>query len=188
MTDYTMYMNINTGEYVFILGDKDIYTPEDGNFDWECETEEEAREWFDSYTGFEDDMDEAYEVDKVWGAVCSNRQDYMRKGLESGRIDPNVRYRKFGRDHSYVMGALRNNNKDMVKLLQDNGGTILDDERDEFDSRMNESAEQESPIIHKKSDGSYLVAASNGDGNVAFNKSDVCMGNISANNETEAKN
>jgi hypothetical protein len=188
MTDYTMYMNINTGEYVFILGDKDIYTPEDGNFDWECETEEEAREWFDSYNGFEDDMDEAYEVDKVWGAVCSNRQDYMRKGLESGRIDPNVRYHKFGRDHSYIMGALRNNNKDMVKLLQDNGGTILDDERDEFDSRMNESAEQESPIIHKKSDGSYLIAASNGDGYVAFNKSDVCMGNISANNEVEAKN
>jgi hypothetical protein len=113
MTDYTMYMNINTGEYVFILGDKDIYTPEDGDFDWECETEEEAREWFDSYNGYDDDIDE---------------------------------------------------------------------------SIMNESDAQESPIIHKKSDGSYLVAASNGDGYVAFNKSDVCMGNISANNETEAKN
>lgn len=113
MTDYTMYMNINTGEYVFILGDKDIYTPEDGNFDWECETEEEAREWFDSYNGYDDDIDE---------------------------------------------------------------------------SIMNESDAQESPIIHKKSDGSYLIAASNGDGYVAFNRSDVCMGNISANNEVEAKN
>ena len=52
MTDYTMYRNINTGEYVFVFGDKDIYRPEDGNFDWECETEEEAKEWFDNYSGF----------------------------------------------------------------------------------------------------------------------------------------
>lgn len=54
-TDYTMYLDTNTGEYVFVFGDKDIYSPEDGNFDWECETEEEAWEWFNSYNGFADD-------------------------------------------------------------------------------------------------------------------------------------
>lgn len=114
MTDYTMYRNINTGEYVFVFGDKDIYRPEDGYFDWECETEEEAKEWFDNYNGF--------------------------------------------------------------------------DESDDDIDWMNEEAEGESPILHKKGDGSYLVASENGDGYTAFNKSDVCMGHITANNEQEAKN
>lgn len=56
-TDYTMYLDTNTGEYVFVFGDKDVYSPADGNFDWQCETEEEAWEWFNSYKGFADDDD-----------------------------------------------------------------------------------------------------------------------------------
>lgn len=56
---------------------------------------------------------------------------------------------------------------------------------DDFDS-IEEDVE-ESPIVHKKSDGSYLVAAESGDGYTAYNKSDVCVGHISANNENEAK-
>lgn len=63
MTDYTMYRNINTGEYVFVFGDKDIYRPEDGYFDWECETEQEATEWFDNYNGFDDFDDETFSED-----------------------------------------------------------------------------------------------------------------------------
>ena len=190
MTDYTMYMNINTGEYVFVFGDKDIYRPEDGYFDWECETKEEAEEWFDNYHGFEesefDDFEESYEVDKVFSAACNNRMDYMKKGFEKGKINPNDRFNRFNSDHSYIMGALRNGNKEMVKYLQDQGGTILDDEQDEYNRLMGEDVEK-SPIIHKKSDGSYLVSAENSDGYVAYNKDDVCMGNISANNENEAK-
>ena len=114
MTDYTMYMDMNTGEYVFIFGDKDVYCPDNGYFyfDWECETEEEAKEWFDNYNGF--------------------------------------------------------------------------DESDDDIDWMNEEAEGESPILHKKADGSYLVASD--DGYTAFNKSDECVGHISANNEQEAKN
>ena len=50
-----------------------------------------------------------------------------------------------------------------------------------------EDTENKSPIVHKKGDGSYLVAAENGDGYVAYNKDDVCMGNISASSENEAK-
>ena len=47
--DYTMYYDTYENRYVFVLGDSDIYGPEDGYFDWECETEEEANEWFDNY-------------------------------------------------------------------------------------------------------------------------------------------
>lgn len=114
-TDYTMYMNVNTGEYVFVFGDKDIYSPDDGNFDWECDTKEEAEEWFNSYNGF----DESDEDDLDW---------------------------------------------------------------------LSEDTTPQSPIIHKKSDGSYMVANEKGDGYVAYNKDDDCVGNITANNENEAKN
>ena len=190
MTDYTMYRNINTGEYVFVFGDKDIYRPEDGYYDWECETEEEAEEWFNNYHGFEDsefdDFEESYEVDKVFSAACNNRMDYMKKGFEKGRINPNDRFNRFNSDHSYIMGALRNGNKDMVKYLQDQGGTILDDEQDEYNRLIGEEVEK-SPIVHKKNDGSYMVANENGDGYVAYNKSDVCIGNITTSNENEAK-
>lgn len=57
LTDYTMYRDTSTGEYVFVFGDKDVYGPQDGNFDWSCETEEETWEWFNSYRGFDDDDD-----------------------------------------------------------------------------------------------------------------------------------
>ena len=79
-TDYTMYMKIKAPKdswlrfiksgnnaldvpnnwidgYVFVFGDSDLYTPEDGEFDYECDTEEEAYEWFDNYNGFEDEDD-----------------------------------------------------------------------------------------------------------------------------------
>ena len=55
LTDYTMYFDTETEEYVFVFGDKDIYLPENSDFDWQCETETEAWEWFDSYNGFEED-------------------------------------------------------------------------------------------------------------------------------------
>ena len=41
--------------YVFVFGDSDLYAPEDGEYDFECESYEEAAEWFDDYRGFEDD-------------------------------------------------------------------------------------------------------------------------------------
>lgn len=64
LTDYTMYQNTATGEYVFVFGDRDIYTPEDGYFDYETDSEDEANEWFDSYTGF-DEEDGIYSSTKV---------------------------------------------------------------------------------------------------------------------------
>ena len=65
-TDYTMYLDTNTGEYVFVFGDKDIYSPADGNFDWQCETEEQAWEWFNSYNGFADDEEDPEDEFGEW--------------------------------------------------------------------------------------------------------------------------
>ena len=58
ITDYTWYKNSNTGEHVFVFGDSDLYGPEDGWYDWECDSDEEAEEWFDNYKGPGDDEDD----------------------------------------------------------------------------------------------------------------------------------
>lgn len=46
-----MYRDTTTGEYVFVFGDKDIYSPNDRDFDWACDTEGEAWDWFNDYIG-----------------------------------------------------------------------------------------------------------------------------------------
>ena len=55
-TEYTMYYDEVEDRYVFVFGDSDIYNPNDGyeEFDYECDTERAADEWFDNYEGFED--------------------------------------------------------------------------------------------------------------------------------------
>ena len=61
LTEYTMYFDEVNDRYVFVFGDSDLYNPNDGyeEFDWECDSESEANDWFDDYEGFEDDLDEA---------------------------------------------------------------------------------------------------------------------------------
>lgn len=56
-TDYTLYMRKTeeSPQYVCVFGDRDIYRPTDGEYDYECDDEDEALEWFESYNGFEDD-------------------------------------------------------------------------------------------------------------------------------------
>ena len=82
-TDYTMYAvielpdssewfdyvkhNANKGRgipnsiissYVFVLGDKELYNPNDDEieFDHECSTKGEALDWFDNYNGFDEEF------------------------------------------------------------------------------------------------------------------------------------
>lgn len=64
-TDYSMYYNKEDNTYVFVFGDSDLYRPEDGYFDYECESEEEANEWFDGYNGFEDDDNDEFVEDNM---------------------------------------------------------------------------------------------------------------------------
>lgn len=60
-TEYTMYYDEVNDRYVFVFGDSDFYNPNDGyeEFDWECDTEQDANEWFENYKGYEDDLDES---------------------------------------------------------------------------------------------------------------------------------
>lgn len=61
-TDYTLWHNIATDEYVCVFGDNELYTPDNYSVDaGPFETEEEALEWFDDYDDFDivyDDSDD----------------------------------------------------------------------------------------------------------------------------------
>ncbi len=76
MTEYTWYTN--GYKHIFMFGDSDIYSPDIDYADWECETEAEAQEWFDSYTGFDecDDEDE-------WLDECTvSKEEFFDKGFK----------------------------------------------------------------------------------------------------------
>lgn len=82
MTDYVWYTNGD--KHVFIFGDSDIYRPEDGYFDWEvdivegkeAEAYKEAQEWFNSYNGFAEELDEAQDIYDIQGQAV---RDARRK-------------------------------------------------------------------------------------------------------------
>lgn len=57
-TDYTWYKRESDGMNVFVFGDTDLYFPQDEYFDWEEEDDEAAKEWFDSYEGFDEEEEE----------------------------------------------------------------------------------------------------------------------------------
>ena len=54
-TDYTLYTNGST--FICMFGDKDIYEPDEAYADYETESEQDAWDWFNSYTGFADEED-----------------------------------------------------------------------------------------------------------------------------------
>ena len=74
-TDYTMYLNTTTGEYVFVFGDRDIYRPEDGSFDHVADSEDEAWEWFNNYEGFADEDEDIYSSTELDDVVQSKLED-----------------------------------------------------------------------------------------------------------------
>ncbi len=57
LTDYTMYYDHEMEQYVFVFGDNDMYDPETADHDYECEDKDEAYEWFENYSGIDEDED-----------------------------------------------------------------------------------------------------------------------------------
>lgn len=83
-TDYTLWVNNETGTYVCIFGDNDIYTPETASPDFETESKFEAYEWFEDYdTGELEGEDDIY--DEIHGSVSSGRSPVVAKdnGIEN---------------------------------------------------------------------------------------------------------
>ena len=77
----------------------------------------------------------------LWSDVCSNRLDKVKQYFEKHPNSIDRRYYRFSMEHSLIMGALRNGNLEMVKLLKDLGETILEHEQKEYDDRLVELEE-----------------------------------------------
>lgn len=88
-TDYTMWYSPYEDKYVFTFGDKDIYYPENSDWDWECEDRDEAAEWFDNYVGpGEEDMD--IEDDDIYSAEDAEKLDATDIVRDMYRNFPNI--------------------------------------------------------------------------------------------------
>lgn len=65
LTDYALYTTEDEDKYICMFGDVDVYPPDEMYADAEFDSEEEALEWFEDYTGpgdEDEDEDEDYDV------------------------------------------------------------------------------------------------------------------------------
>lgn len=74
-------------------------------------------------------------VETFWKLVCSGKDDEVFKICTDNR-DPKKNYNRFGSDHSYIMGAIRNGNYSTAKLLLTFGHKILEHESYEVVSEL----------------------------------------------------
>lgn len=81
-TDYTLYKDKVNNKYVCVFGDKDRYKPEDEDYDFETDYEDEAKEWFNEYKGFE-------EAEGTQVTDIAKKEDYphFKKGKKLNEMD-----------------------------------------------------------------------------------------------------
>lgn len=60
-TDYTLYLNTDTGNYICMFGDNDVYGPDEDYADFVTDSRQVAFEWYDHYDGFADEEFEGEE-------------------------------------------------------------------------------------------------------------------------------
>lgn len=75
-------------------------------------------------------------AEELWGAACSGDIEALKNYFESGAA-ANIRHQKFGREHSLVMGAFRNNQWETVDYLISIGAVVTDEEKEEIQTELN---------------------------------------------------
>lgn len=76
-------------------------------------------------------------IEELWGAACSGDIEILKNYCESNVKMINIRYPKFGSEHSLIMGAFRNNQWKTVDYLISVGATITDEEKKEIEKELN---------------------------------------------------
>ena len=145
-TDYTLYMKAEPTDdrfevsYVTVFGDNELYRPDDGGYDYETDDLDNAFEWFESYNGFEDELDESW-----------TPEDSERLVDENGYVDINnitdYVWAKYDGDLDDLRGCA--NSIINTKVYQDDGKVSTDIIREfagahnledrGFDESLNES-------------------------------------------------
>lgn len=135
LTEYTMYRRRSDGMYVMVFGDRDIYSPEDGDFDYETEDEQDAWNWFDSYTGFDDDEEVYSSTDEIH--VSTDATDEIIWVIENG-VHSDLFVGNSSKEvlNELKSGKLPGTEKYVVKYKNDNVVLefTIDEFLDEFDN------------------------------------------------------
>ena len=70
-------------------------------------------------------------IEQLFGLACSGNikalEDYW-----NGEGDLNVAYERFGKEHSLIMGAFRNQQYDTARWLRNHGCRLTEEEQDEI--------------------------------------------------------
>lgn len=73
-------------------------------------------------------------IEKLWEAACSGDINILKQYY---KIAENMRYQKFGKEHSFIMGAFRNNQWEIIDYLLSIGETITREEKEEIQTELN---------------------------------------------------
>ena len=75
-------------------------------------------------------MEKMYDC-KLWKYACNGDIEKLKK-YYSEHNETNRRYCRFNKEHSLIMGALRNNQFETVEYLISVGETITDEEKEQI--------------------------------------------------------
>ena len=75
-------------------------------------------------------MEKMYDC-KLWEYACNGDIEKLKK-YYSEHNETNRRYCRFNKEHSLIMGALRNNQFETVEYLINVGETITDEEKEQI--------------------------------------------------------
>ena len=76
----------------------------------------------------------ATNTEQLFGLACSGNIEALEEYWNC-EGDLNITYSKFGREHSLIMGAFRNQQYDTVRFLQNHGCRLTDHEQDEINQK-----------------------------------------------------
>ena len=95
-TDYTMYYDALNEKFIMIFGDSDLYTPDNTEPDAEFDDEDTAYEWFDNFTGIDDDDIDECIHSEVYLPSFSYKNEVTHPLAEnySGKVDDNYSYKR----------------------------------------------------------------------------------------------
>ena len=71
-------------------------------------------------------------IETLWSCACSGDIELLKAYYTCCPNGINRKYRRFGEDHSLIMGAFRNNQIETVKYLMSVGETISKKEKEEI--------------------------------------------------------
>ena len=97
-------------------------------------TEEIYNIWMKEYEPKENSKEVT--IEELWDATCSGNIDFLKNYYEKENGELNRKYERFGRKHSLIMGAFRNNHFSLVDYLINIGEKVTKEEREEMELEL----------------------------------------------------